>query len=185
MRDETRPSAPAGVRSRRQLIAGMAMALGALAATKAVASRQTAAKENPGAAPDPRRTTLHYQVGFKATPQRIYEVLLDAKLFAACTGLPAEIDPAAGGAFSLFGGQIKGRNVELVPNQRIVQAWRPGHWDPGVYSIVRFELKPRGAESTLILDHAGFPAGDAAGLDSGWHEHYLDTLQKYFAQPAK
>ena len=56
---------------------------------------------------------------------------------------PPKSIPSAGGAFTTFGKLIEGRNIELVPNQRIVQAWRPASWEPGLYSIVRFELKPR------------------------------------------
>ena len=93
----------------------------------------------------------------------------------------AAIDPVPGGAFSMFGGLIAGRNIELVEDRRIVQAWRPTHWDPGVYSIVHFEFKALGANSTLIFDHTGFPAGDYDHLDSGWHEHYWDPLKKFFA----
>jgi activator of HSP90 ATPase len=167
-------------KTRRQLVAGAAMVLGGLAAGSNAfgAAQQPAAKATP--TPDSKRMALHYEAAFKVSPQRIYEALLDAKQFAAFTGLPAQIDPKAGGAFSLFSGVITGRNIELVTNERIVQAWRPGHWSPGVYSIVKFELKARGPESTLILDHTGFPEGDADGLDSGWHEHYLDPMQKYF-----
>ena len=39
--------------------------------------------------------------------------------------------PKPGGTFKTFGGLIEGRNVELIPGQRIVQAWRPASWDPG------------------------------------------------------
>jgi Activator of Hsp90 ATPase homolog 1-like protein len=63
--------------------------------------------------------------------------------------MPANIDPAAGGAFSMFGRVIMGRNIELIPNQRIVQAWRPTRWDPGVYSIVKFELKTAGKRNDV------------------------------------
>jgi activator of HSP90 ATPase len=170
--------------TRRQVIASVAIALGGVAAAAEVWGKplQQAAKQAPSADANKMRTSIHEEADFKTSPPRIYEVLLDQKKFAACTGLPAEIDPNAGGAFSLFGGQITGRNVELVPNQRVVQAWRPGHWDPGVYSIVKFELKAQGADTTeLILDHTGFPEGQYDGLDWGWHNHYLDTLKKYFA----
>jgi hypothetical protein len=67
----------------------------------------------------------------------------------------------AGGAFSQFPGVIAGRNIELVANQRIVQAGRPTHWDTGNYSVVHFEIKPHAAELSLISDHICFPA--AAG----------------------
>ena len=182
MVDLSDPFAIAHGKTRRQLVAGAAMFLGGLAVGSNAfgAAQHPAANTTPASAPDPKRMALHYEADFKVSPQRIYEALLDPKQFAAFTGLPAQIDPKVGGAFSLFSGVVTGRNIELAPNQRIVQAWRPGHWSPGVYSIVKFELKARGAESTLFLDHTGFPAGDADGLDSGWHEHYLDPMQKYF-----
>jgi activator of HSP90 ATPase len=167
--------------SRRQLVKGLAIVFGAFGVSKAWgATPQSTMKEIPSAAANKTRTSLHYEVDFKPAPQRIYEALLDSKQFAVFSGMPAEIDAKAGGAFSLFGGQIVGRNIELITNQRIVQAWRPAHWTPGMYSIVKFELKPNGSGSTLVLDHTGFPEGMADHLDSGWHEHYLNTLQKYF-----
>lgn len=169
--------------TRRQMISSAAITFGCLAAGAEVWGKtlQQATKQTPSADANKTRTSIHEEAHFKASPQSIYEVLLDQKKFAACTGLPAEIDPNAGGAFSMFGGQIVGRNVELVPNQRIVQAWRPTHWEPGVYSIVRFELKAQGADTLLILDHTGFPEGDYDALDWGWHNHYLETLKKYLA----
>ena len=126
-------------------------------------------------------TALHYEIDFHPSPQRLYEAILDQKQFAAFSGLAAIIDPAPGGAFSMFGGLIVGRTIELVPNQRIVQAWRPTHWDPGIYSIVHFEFKPRAAETTLVFDHTGFPAGEYDSLDSGWHSHYWEPLKKFLA----
>jgi activator of HSP90 ATPase len=124
-------------------------------------------------------TAIHQEVDFKAAPQRIYEALLDAKQFSAFTKDTAEIQPQPGGAFKLFGGVIQGRNVELVPNQRIVQAWRPAFWPPGVYSIVKFELVPQGAGTRLILDHAGFSEDKWEGLNDGWPVRYWEPLRKY------
>jgi len=63
------------------------------------------------------------------------------------------------GAFSLFKGHIVGRNLELVPNERIVQAWRVVTWPEAAYSIVRFELKPHGSGTHVVFDHIGFPDG--------------------------
>ena len=80
----------------------------------------------------------------------------------------------------MFGGMIAGRNVELVPGQRIVQAWRPTHWAPGIYSIVRFELKQQGKETLIVLDHTGFPEGEFDQLSSGWKLHYWERLTKFF-----
>ncbi len=126
-------------------------------------------------------TYLHQEIEMKASRQRIYEALLDSKQFATFTGMPAEIDRAVGGAFSLFGGLITGRNVELVANQRIVQVWRPADWEGGVYTLVKFELKDWASQTKLILDHTGFPEGNFRHLDSGWYLRYWEPLRKFLA----
>ncbi|HXA77272.1 MAG TPA: SRPBCC family protein [Candidatus Acidoferrales bacterium] len=180
MSEREKRTAPANTSTRRQVIAGLGIALGGLAAGSELwANTPQAMKAAPGAAGNQTPTSLHQEVAFKATPQRIYEVLLDSKQFAAFTGLPAEIDPKAGGAFKMFGGMIVGRNVELIPDQRIVQAWRPTSWGPGVYSIVKFELRPQGSGVLVVLDHTGFPEGDFDGLSSGWPERYWEPLKKF------
>ena len=128
---------------------------------------------------------IHQEIVFKASTKRVYDALLDSKQFSEFTGgAPAEISRDVGGAFSCFGGVITGRNVELRPNSRIVQAWRVGNWPDGVYSIVRFELREQGAETRLVMDHAGFPEELRAHLngehpDGGWHRQYWDPLKKY------
>lgn len=167
--------------TRQHAIAGIAAALSALAA-HGDAVAQTVMKEMPTAAADQKRTSLHQEIALAASPQRIYQLLLDSKLFTTVSGFPAKIDPHVGGAFSMFGGLIVGRNVELLPGRRIVQAWRPTSWDPGVYSMVKFELRPRGSDTLLVLDHTGFPEGDYGHLYPGWGLRYWSPLKAYLAK---
>jgi activator of HSP90 ATPase len=125
---------------------------------------------------------IHHEVYISAAPQRIYEALLDARQFSVFSGFPgAEIHREAGGSFTLFGGHVTGRNLELAANRLIVQAWRAGDWSEGVYSIARFELVSQGAGTRIKFDHTGFPVEKAEHLEDGWREHYWTTLQKYFA----
>ena len=172
------PTPSANLASRRRAFAAIAATLG-VAALPRLRAQEPAMAEKPSDPAHQALTALHYEIDFHASPQRLYEAILDEKQFAALTGMAATIDRTPGGAFSQFGGLIVGRNVELIPNQRIVQAWRPSHWDAGIYSIVHFEFKPRAAEATLIFDHTGFPAGDYDHLDWGWHSHYWDPLKKF------
>jgi len=158
MKDEFNLAGSAGTLTRRRMVAGVVLVLGGgMAGPYLLAeSKAQAMKEVPVTAANATRTSLHYEVDFKASPQRIYDVLLSPKEFSAFTGLAAEIDAKPGGAFSLFGGLIVGRNVDLVPSLRIVQAWRPTHWDPGMYSIVKFELKPRALKPRSFWTTRGF-----------------------------
>ena len=92
-----------------------------------------------------------------------------------------EIGQDIGQVFSLYGGYITGRHVELVPDERIVQVWRAGSWDPGAYSIARFELKEEGPGTKILFDHRGFPDGKAQHLAEGWNGNYWEPLTKYLA----
>jgi activator of HSP90 ATPase len=161
---------------RRQVIAGSAIGLCSLA----IAGAQEAATESARTKTIIMTRAIHQEVDFKAAPLRIYEALLDAKQFSAFSGgRAAEIQREAGGAFSVFAGHIAGRNLELAPNRRIVQAWRAVSWPDGIYSIARFELSGQGSGTRVILDHTGFPAEMAEHLESGWNENYWAALHKY------
>jgi len=137
---------------------------------------------------------IHQEIVFKASRKRVYEALTDAQQFdkverfsadmqdgKALGAKPTEISRQVGGTSTLFGGHIVGRHLELVPNERIVQAWRVVDWEPGWYSIARFELLEQGSASKIVFDHTGFPKGLGQHLADGWKAHYWDTLQKYFA----
>ena len=155
---------------------------------RAQMKNQPVPKTDTGKPDSLKGITIHQVVDLKASPQRVYEVLLSSKLFSACTKKSfdnfgagsAQIDSAVGGSFSLFDGHIIGRILELVPNQRIVEAWRVVDWPPGVYSIARFELKAMGSGTQLTFDHIGFPEGLKEHLTIGWQQHYWDALAKYF-----
>jgi activator of HSP90 ATPase len=149
----------------------------------------TATARDAGAAEEIFRTaeSIHQEVVIKATAGRIYEALTDANQFTKVTtfspvmnAAPARIGRAEGESFTLFGGHIVGRHVELVPSRRIVQAWRVVDWDAGVYSIARFDLIDRDRETTIVFDHIGFPNGKAEHLAEGWRLNYWEPLEKYF-----
>jgi activator of HSP90 ATPase len=173
--------------TRRQAIAGVAIALGGLVlgSTKAWAGTEDGISHTADA--------IHQEPVFTASRKRVYDALTDAKQFDKVIQLsgamqamhlpdkPAEISREVGGAFKLFGGYIMGRQVELAPNERIVEAWRTGGWNPGVYSIARFELVEQGSGTKIIFDHTGFPQGEAEVLASGWKAHYWEPLEKLLA----
>jgi activator of HSP90 ATPase len=174
--------------TRRQAIVGVTTAFGGLAVVSTQVWAETEEEISHMA------ESIHQEVAFKASRKRVYEALTDAKQFERVVQLsdarktrmppgapPTQISPEVGGAFSTFGGLIVGRHIELAPNERIVQAWRPAYWKPGVYSIVKFELADSGSETKLVLDHRGFPDGDGKSLLDGWNKNYWQPLAKYLA----
>jgi activator of HSP90 ATPase len=137
---------------------------------------------------------IHQEVTFNVPRKRVYEALTETAQFdkvvklsmAVASGMklgtkPTQISLEVGGAFSLFGGYISGRHLDLVPGERIVQAWRAGSWPAGDYSIASFKLSDLGADTKLIFDHMGFPNGEAAHLLEGWNGNYWEPLKKVLA----
>lgn len=128
--------------------------------------------------------TIHQEIELPASAASVYDVLLSSKRFAEFTGAAAEIDASEGGAFACFDGHITGRNIELVPGERIVQAWRVLAWDPGVFSIVRFSIGEADGKTSLILDHTGYPESFHDHINPGWGTKYWEPLKAYLADQA-
>jgi uncharacterized protein YndB with AHSA1/START domain len=157
--------------TRRQLIGGMAV----------IGFSRRALSITPEPAATGACSSIHQEIEFKASPQLVYEALIDEKQFGAFTHGVARIEREPGGEFKLFAGRpgIKGatgRNVELVPNQRIVQAWRAVEWPAGVYSLVRFDLAETGSGTRLVFDQIGL---GPIPPKSAWSLMYWEPLRKY------
>ncbi|MGC1106903.1 MAG: SRPBCC domain-containing protein [Candidatus Acidiferrales bacterium] len=178
---------PANTPTRRQIIFGAAAAFGGLAVGSANAWASSDGLSHSA-------ESIHMEPVFKASPARVYDALTItaqfdkvAKLSAAMqSGMapatkPTMISRVAGGAFSLFGGYVTGRNIELVPDKRIVQAWRPMTWAPGIYSIAKFELAVDDSGTKIVFDHTGFPQGTSEHLAEGWRDNYWNPLVLFLA----
>jgi len=112
-----------------------------------------------------------------ATPAKLYALFMNSAKHSAATGMPAKISPKVGGKWSAFGG----KNLMLIPNRRIVQAWRASHWkkrDPDSILIVSFEKSPNGG-ARVELDHVGVPEYDHAGVTEGWVKYYWEPWKAY------
>jgi activator of HSP90 ATPase len=124
--------------------------------------------------------TITQSVSIKASAAKIYEALTSADHFSKFSGAPAEISADEGGAFSCFGGEIAGQNIELLPNERVVQSWRVVNmWPEGVYSTVRFDLSESGDTTTVTLEQTGHPDDATDHLEPGWHKMYWDPLKAH------
>jgi uncharacterized protein YndB with AHSA1/START domain len=138
--------------------------------------------------------SIHQEVRLSGSCPQVYAALTDTRQFDAVTrlsdgasllaapgALPTRIDPQPGGEFALFGGYITGRNLELVPGERLVQAWRAKSWDAGAYSVVTFTLRNEAGGCLLMFEHAGFPQSQGPSLAYGWRVHYWVPLAKYLS----
>lgn len=119
-----------------------------------------------------------------ATPEQVYELLTNGAKFGDVTGQPGKGGGTQGAYFSLFGDWLEGRQVELVPGERISQAWRFTDWEPGVYSMVRLTLTRDGDGTKLVVDQDGVPNDVHEHVRTNWTAFYFDPFIKHFATQA-
>jgi activator of HSP90 ATPase len=124
---------------------------------------------------------IHQEIVFDAPPHAVYEALLDEKRHGVYTRARSAISREPGGTFDCHDGQIGGRQIELVPDRRIVQAWRVNGWPEGVYTLVRFELAAEGESTRLVMDHWGVPEEQQTHIADGWEARYWGPLREYLA----
>ena len=125
--------------------------------------------------------TIKQTVKFKAAPHEVYEALMDEKKHAAITGAPCKMSKNIGGEFNCYGDYIKGKNVELIKDKKIVQKWVGKDFPKGAESTVIFSLeKSKDDSTTLKFTHENIPDKLAEHIDKGWKEHYWDKMNKFF-----
>lgn len=186
------PSTQFSRRSLTLTLAAMPAAL-VFAADTPAAPKAKGAAATPGLSHDSE--AIRQEVTLDAAPQRVYQALTSTKDFDRITRLsdgavlldaagakPTSISTEVGGPFTLFGGHITGRHLEMLPGERLVQAWRAANWKAGGFSIAAFFLTAEGGKTRLNLEHRGFPDGNGASLAPGWHSHYWEPLAKFLAQ---
>ncbi len=124
---------------------------------------------------------IHQEITFPATPEQVYDAYMNAESRTKYTEAPATISSDEGGAFSCHDGQITGRNLELVPGKRIVQAWRVSGWPEGLFTTVRFVLSATDDGTQLVMDHYGVPDEFEEHIAGGWHARYWDPMRKFLS----
>jgi len=125
---------------------------------------------------------IHQTVVFKASPHDVYEALMDSHKHAAFTGGKASISRDIGGEIMAYDDYIAGKNIELIPDQKIVQDWRAVDWPEGVYSRITFELASVPEGTRLDFTHQNLPEGTEEEFTQGWIDNYWEPMKKYLEE---
>jgi activator of HSP90 ATPase len=129
---------------------------------------------------------IQQSVEFKVSPERLYETYMDSRKHTAATGAKAKLGSRVGAAFTAFDGALKGKNLLLVPDKMIVQAWRADHWkdsDGDSILVLTFTKTAKGGRVDLV--HANVPEHDHRGVTEGWRTYYWQPWRAYFAKQGK
>lgn len=115
-----------------------------------------------------------------AKPEEIYRAWLDSELHAAMTGSPAQVGSEVGEPFEAWGGYISGKNLELEPGKRILQAWRTSEFEASdADSVLEISLEPSGDHTRITIRHSELPS-HGMQYQQGWIDSYFNPMKSYF-----
>ena len=119
-----------------------------------------------------------------ASPAEIYRAWLDSVAHSEMTGGEATMSDEVGADVSAWDGYITGRNLELVPGERIVQSWRTTEFDDEFEdSIVTIVLQETEDGTLLTLQHSNVPDEHKSYEEGGWQSNYFEPMIVYFGGP--
>ncbi|KYQ91054.1 activator of Hsp90 ATPase family protein [Tieghemostelium lacteum] len=123
---------------------------------------------------------------FQASPLDSYDVFTNPAKIAAYTQDKVEFENKEGGKFSLYGGMIRGTNVQLVPGSKLVQKWRLNSWPQNVESEVTITFKVESKPATKIeIVQTGIPVDEFEKTEEGWRRNILERLKSVFGYSSR
>lgn len=124
--------------------------------------------------------TIIMAASLPATPDRLFDMYLNAAEHAAFTGLPVTLEPHAGGVFRAFDGMLSGKILHIEPKTLVVQTWRSVNWPlTAMDSVLTLSFWPAEDGTRIELVHVNVPEEDFAGVSRGWETYYWAPWRKY------
>jgi uncharacterized protein YndB with AHSA1/START domain len=131
------------------------------------------------------KVSLEREVQIAASPETVWEFLVNEDKVALWMGESITLDARPGGAYRHFvvpGHVAAGEFVELEPPHRLVYTWgwEPGEEGPNTVppgtSTVEIELVPQDGGTLLRFTHRDLPSAESAESHAHGWEHYLARL---------
>lgn len=114
----------------------------------------------------------------KGTPGEIYAALVNPFSIALWSGSESVMKEEEGSEFSLFDGDISGKNLSFEKDHQIVQEWYFGKQEEE--SIVTITLRPDRHFTKIELHHTNIPDDAHEEMAFGWDAYYFGRLKEFF-----
>jgi len=170
----------AKVLDKEEVFAALKTADKTAAATAPTAAAPTPTSSSSSSKSSVATASFTMKEKFLCSPDDLYSTILEPNRVRAYAGSDADIAPEAGKKFSLFGGNVKGENVELERPNKIVQKLRFSSWPEGHYSNVVMTIENKSGKTLLTLVQSGVPDEDKERTEGGWKDNYFRRIKGVF-----
>jgi activator of HSP90 ATPase len=113
-----------------------------------------------------------------AEPSDVYAAITNPFTIELWSGYQAEMSTEPGSEFSLWEGDITGKNIEFIQDKKVIQQWYFG--DQADESIVTITIAPDRENSSVTVEHTNIPDDEFDGIAEGWREYYFGAINSFF-----
>ena len=115
-----------------------------------------------------------------AKPEEVWDALVNSETIEIWSKDESKMTDDVGASWMLWGGQMFGKNLEVVKNKKLVQSWCYEEWDKDKPSKVTITLKPKGKKTIVELLHEDVPEKSVKSITEGWNTYYLGAIKEMF-----
>jgi len=106
----------------------------------------------------------------------VWDALTNPNTIKKWGGGPAKIDDKVGTKFTLWGGDVYGKNRLVIKHKLLVQEWYGGKWAKP--SKATFTLKEKNKGVIVALLHENVPEDEIKDIEEGWKIYYLGPIKE-------
>ena len=111
-----------------------------------------------------------------APAEKIFDALTNPQIIEIWSGAKAKMSAKKGAKFELWGGDMFGKNLEVIKNKKLVQEWCTSSFK----SKATFIITGKGKKCEVELIHENVPAKSLKNYSDGWKDYYLGPMQQMF-----
>ena len=112
----------------------------------------------------------------QASVQDVYNALVNPNVIELWTGDDVVMDDKVGTEFSLYEGNISGKNLEIEKEKKIVQQWYFGEQEEP--SIVTIKLHNDKGNTSVEVRHTNIPDEAYENIAEGWSYAYFEPIME-------
>ncbi len=115
-----------------------------------------------------------------ATPEEVYAALTNKYTIQLWSGDVAVMSTDVDTEFSLWNGDIVGKNLKFEPNKLIQQQWYFGEQE--IASIVTIKVHEHKQGTSLEIQHSNIPDEDFENICDGWEYNYVGSIIDFYTE---
>lgn len=109
---------------------------------------------------------------------KVWQALVNPIEIAKWGADPAEMSSDEGFEFSLWGGDVYGKNIEIEPKEKLVQEWFSGDMETPTMVTIELSEDDDGFVEVNLL-HEGVSDEFRSEIEESWDKYYFGAIKEY------